>query len=426
MAMLLLAIGLLAGCGYPRAATDGETGRPVKRDSATLSIMHFMAEKGAHIWLNDVVERFRGRHPDVAVEIQYVNSDNYATVLRNRIASDNSPDMYLLAYLDGPDSAYIEQGFLEDLSGQPFLERIPNIERFRVDGGIYGMPFDMNVYGVFYNRDVFRRAGIDSPPRTYDEFTAALDKLESAGFIPIAAGYQEINILNSDLLADLLVSQIAERPTWREDAARRHIRFAEDATIRNALIRLAERYAYTQPGAFETDRNKSAALVASGEAAMLINGSWYIDSILTQNPETELGFFPFPHSGSPEENAMPLGASFGGWAVNRYSPNKAYVFELLEIMTTEEMALSLQTNKKAISIVQGVSVPDSSVFGDIRRYIDEGLVVDYTGASVKFPDPQHQLFHQIVSAYLMDPEHDVDRALAELDEAFDRQIRTTR
>mgnify|MGYP002622102479 CR=1 FL=1 len=426
MAALLLAVGMLAGCAYPQAAADKEHGRQRPREAVTLSIMHFMAEQGAHIWLNDAVKRFRELHPEVQVEIQFVNSDNYTTVLRNRIASGNSPDMYLLTRLDGPDSVYIEQGFLEDLSGQPFLASIPDIDRFRVGGGIYGMPFDLNAYGVFYNRDVFRKAGIASPPETYSEFKAALEKLRSAGFIPVAAGYKEINILNADLLADLLVSQMAERPSWREDAARRRIRFTEDDTMRDALIRLAERFDYVQQDAFETDRNQSAALVARGEAAMLINGSWYIDSILTQNPEAYIGFFPFPHSESPDENVLPLGASFGGWAVNRYSPNKPYVFDLLRIMTTEEMAMSLQTNKKAISIVQGLSVPDTSVFGDIRRYIDEGRMVDYTGTYTHFPDPLHQLFHQIVSAYLLDPERDVDRTLAELDAEFDRHVQTSR
>jgi len=390
---------------------------------ATLRIMHFMAEEGAAVWLQDVIERFRQRYPRVEVEVIAANADNYDAGLRNRIASDDSPDIFLLARLDGRDRIYIERGLLLDLSGQPFLERISGIERHRIEGGIYGMPFDMNGYGVFYNKDVFEQAGIHEPPTTYGAFIDALERIERIGVVPIAAGYKELNIMGSDLLTDLLVSQMADHPRWRADAEARRIRFAEDETMRQALIRFAERFRYAQSRPFETDRMEAAELVASGKAAMLLNGTWYIDSIMSHHPDVRLGVFPFPHSDDPAANKLPLGSPIGGWAVRGSTSVREYALAFLEEMTSDQMAQSLRQNKRAITVIGGPSIPQSDAFADIQRYLDSGMTVDYTGVITYFSEPFHQRFNQIIAAYLLSPDRNVDDCLAELDAEFDRLAR---
>jgi len=411
-----------AGLGRDASSGDGADGsKPV-----TLRIMHFMAEEGAAVWLQDVTDRFRQRYPHVEVEVAAANADNYDASLRNRIASDDSPDIFLLARLDGRDRIYIERGLLLDLSGQPFLERISGIERHRIEGGIYGMPFDMNGYGVFYNKEVFEEAGIRKPPATYREFLEALKRIERIGIVPIAAGYKELNIMGSDLLTDLLASQMADRPRWRADAEARRIRFAEDETMRQALIRFGERFRYVQDRPFETDRMQAAELVASGKAAMLLNGTWYIDSILSHNPDVRLGVFPFPHADDPAANKLPLGSPIGGWAVRSSTPVREYALAFLEEMTTDQMAQSLRQNKKAITVIGGPSIPQSDAFADIQHYLDSGMTVDYTGAITYFSEPYHQRFNQIIAAYLLSPGRSADDVLAALDAEFDRLARLAR
>ena len=44
-----------------------------------------------------------------------------------------------------------------------------------------------------YNKDLFDKAGLDAdkPPKTWDEFLAACDKLKAAGIAPVGGGIQD-------------------------------------------------------------------------------------------------------------------------------------------------------------------------------------------------------------------------------------------
>jgi raffinose/stachyose/melibiose transport system substrate-binding protein len=53
---------------------------------------------------------------------------------------------------------------------------------------IYGVPLDFVSYGIFYNKAMFRRAGISTPPANFSSLLAACAKLKKIGVIPIAYG----------------------------------------------------------------------------------------------------------------------------------------------------------------------------------------------------------------------------------------------
>ena len=59
------------------------------------------------------------------------------------------------------------------------------------DGKVqYGLPYQSNVQGFFYNKDLFDKAGIAYPTddTTYDEFLDMIAKLKASGVTPIAIG----------------------------------------------------------------------------------------------------------------------------------------------------------------------------------------------------------------------------------------------
>ena len=56
----------------------------------------------------------------------------------------------------------------------------------RYDGKQYGLPWDMGMMGVWYNKDLFSKAGITAPPATWDDFLADVEKLKASGVAPLA------------------------------------------------------------------------------------------------------------------------------------------------------------------------------------------------------------------------------------------------
>ena len=62
---------------------------------------------------------------------------------------------------------------------------------YKIDDKQYGIPYNLGLVGVWYNKKLFKKAGIDGPPASWDEFLADIQKLKSAGITPIAVGEKD-------------------------------------------------------------------------------------------------------------------------------------------------------------------------------------------------------------------------------------------
>ena len=54
------------------------------------------------------------------------------------------------------------------------------------DGKIYASSMEGQVIGYFYNKELFKQAGITEPAKTWDEFFQQCDKLKAAGITPLS------------------------------------------------------------------------------------------------------------------------------------------------------------------------------------------------------------------------------------------------
>lgn len=58
-------------------------------------------------------------------------------------------------------------------------DELLNTNTTSIKGGIWGLPYEYDPFGYIYNADMYREAGLDpdSPPKTWDEFSAANEAL---------------------------------------------------------------------------------------------------------------------------------------------------------------------------------------------------------------------------------------------------------
>lgn len=68
---------------------------------------------------------------------------------------------------------------------------IPGVRYFYADsdGKMIGLPFNSSTPLLYYNKDIFAKAGIDAPPKTWEEFEAIAPKLKEAGFTALAQSH---------------------------------------------------------------------------------------------------------------------------------------------------------------------------------------------------------------------------------------------
>ncbi len=134
--------------------------------------------------VDDQLANFAKAYPNVKVQRNTIASD-YDTKIKTLIAGNDAPDIFYVDSLIAPD--YIADKVLEPLN--PLADKFkvnigdfyPNLTKAFTgsDGKVYGLPKDHNTLGMFYNKDLFQKAGITDAPKTWEDLRAAATKLKA-------------------------------------------------------------------------------------------------------------------------------------------------------------------------------------------------------------------------------------------------------
>ena len=180
------AFALLAACGgsggTPTASTTPTAQGPVAEPTEPVTIT-FSSWVSNTKGMKKLYAKFEAEHPNIKVTFQDVPAEESEKKLTTQVAGGNPPDA---AYVDASNIAtFAPRKALVDL--ESYMNRSDTtkptdfVDAFRaqatVDGKMYGLPFDGETTGLFYRKDLFAAAGITEPPKTWDEFTAAAQKL---------------------------------------------------------------------------------------------------------------------------------------------------------------------------------------------------------------------------------------------------------
>ncbi len=132
--------------------------------------------------IRECLEDFRGVHQDVDFQFQPIPG-NYPEKLQLMLGTGNAPDLFWLKADTGP--AYMSFDILQELN--EYVEQDPNFDlddffpvfrdAFKKDGNYYGFAKDFNAYVLFYNKEMFAEAGLDTLPANWEEFRDYAQKL---------------------------------------------------------------------------------------------------------------------------------------------------------------------------------------------------------------------------------------------------------
>lgn len=308
-----------------------------------------LQNEGINTVQQQAVDGFNGAGGPQINLTTYLN-DPYKSALQTAVGSPNSPDIFY-NWGGGNLKGYVEAGQVTDLTGA--LDAKPEIkDRFlpqvldggTIDGKVYGIPMQgVQPLSIFYNKEVFARAGIAGFPTTWQGFLDAIDKLEAAGVQPIAlAGAQSwTEMMYPEMLLDRIggtatVQAIADgKPgAWRDPAVVRSMTMVQDLVDRGAFG--------TNYAAVDYDNQASQALLTSGRAGMELMGSWQVTSLNDNFPDFleagKLGWAPFPAvEGGKGDPRTVVGNPSNFYSVSRSSSDAPAATDfLLTRMTSPE------------------------------------------------------------------------------------------
>ena len=186
----VLSAGLLAGCG---SSTDEENS-----DGGETTIkfgIHVANPEDQEPVTYNIVQEFNKKYEGkYKVEFEAADKETHSKNLKLQSTDGTLPDIFWVEGAEAPE--YAESGVLMDLSdylkeNTDIDEALNGMEDSYNNGEIqYGLPYQCNVQGFFYNKELFDAAGVEYPTNetTYEEFLDMIAKLKESGVTPIAIG----------------------------------------------------------------------------------------------------------------------------------------------------------------------------------------------------------------------------------------------
>lgn len=173
--VLLAATLLLGACAQGSATrTDtGSSGGPV-----TVRYMNFSANGGHEKDLDAIKAAFEKANPSIKVQIETTPYDDYFTKLQTAVAGGTAADAFELNYENFV--TYASNGSLAPLKNVTANAYKPSLlQAFSADGTQYGLPESFSNVVLFYNKDLFQKAGVALPTAdwTWSDEKAAAEKL---------------------------------------------------------------------------------------------------------------------------------------------------------------------------------------------------------------------------------------------------------
>lgn len=297
IAVLILSAALTACSGNTDTASS-ENG-----SKKTIKFMHLWpagSSKQQNQIVTDIIEQYEAEHEDVKIEIEVLENEQYKNKIKVLSSSNELPDVgftwaagYMTPFVKGNLFAELDD-VLNDGLKDSFVSG--TTEAYALDGKTYGLPLELNIAPIYYNKEIFEKYNLDVP-QTYSEFENAVKTLADNGVAPIALGNKDrwTGSLWYMYLADRfggaeVLNKAIDRSGSFEDPAL--ISAAEE--IQNLVKVNAFNKGYN---GLSNDEGKAEFL--NGNAAMYLMGTWELPNFTTneeipQDFRDSVGFFKFP------------------------------------------------------------------------------------------------------------------------------------
>ena len=357
----LFAVGVLALTTAAVAAGSSASSAATKAQGGSLTVWLSGTYAGStpgstyRKWLDGLKARYEKTYPGSSVKfvLTPINNAQFTAQIAAAFASRKVPDV-MLVYSGGYTTPYMRSSLerLNDLVGKSpgFYGGLSawdlsclNLDCKGGKGDIYAVPNDQGTYGLFYNKALFRKAGVKAPPKTYNEFLAQCKVFKSKGILPLAYGdrdgYSTDNWVTYDYASYMARGDIAKVNAGKT-------KYASPKLVR-PLAELAKfkQQGCVNPDASTHENNDANTYFTSGKAAMVLMFPFVIkdfEKALGKN----LGIARLPQSGpNPGRTAA---NSFHNWVIPRNAGNKDGAWEFIKMAVDNRGASELATTVGAL------------------------------------------------------------------------------
>ncbi|WP_036630621.1 extracellular solute-binding protein [Paenibacillus shenyangensis] len=291
----------LSGCTSPDNSASRSQG--ASNGQTVIKFMHLWPEGSSNAQytiVNKIIQDYEKQHPDIKIQTEILGNDQYREKLKVLASSNELPDVGM-TWSDGFLKPYVEgQLFtpLDDVIDANLKDNfIPGVkESYAIDGKTYGMPLELNISYIFYNKELFKKYNLQVP-KTYSEFKNIVKTLNDNGVIPAAVGNKE------GWPGSFWFMYLADRiggPTLLTDVIHGKRSFDDPAIVKAAeeVQSLVDMNTF-EKGNSGLSNDEAKGYFMNEQAAMFLTATWELPNYTTspdvpQAFKDKIGYFKFP------------------------------------------------------------------------------------------------------------------------------------
>lgn len=446
-----MALSSLAGCGNGKTleeqtASTGETGTQESAEDEGFSMADAKDVDGTEIsfWhsmggvngqaIDALVEKFNTENEfGITVNAQYQGEyDDSLNKLKSAQIGNMGAD--LVQVYEIGSRFMIESGWITpmqemiDADGYDMSSIEPNLAAYyTIDNKLYSMPFNSSTPIMYYNKDMFEKAGITEVPDSLEAIEEVGEQLLSKGgagevislgiygwFFEQFMGKQGLDYANNE--------------NGRKEAATA-VAFDENGGAANILT--AWKSLYDKGYAPNVGKGGDAGLAdfSAGKSAITLGSTASLKQILQDvNGKFEVGTAYFPKVKSSDEGGVSIGGA-SLWALNNNDPKKARAtWEFIKFLVSSESQAYWNAQTGYFPVT--TDAHEEQVFKDnIAKYPQFQTAIDqlhdsspeYVGALLSvFPEARATVESQIES--LLNGDQNVDETVSNMADAINKSI----
>ncbi|MCJ1715517.1 extracellular solute-binding protein [Curtobacterium sp. VKM Ac-2922] len=377
-----LALGLTActpgGSAAPAASQSlGPVSKDVGSGKTTLTVWDQNTDTGINDAQQELNDAFEKAHPNITIKRVSRSFADLKTTLKLALSGDNPPDV-VQANQGYPDmGAFVKAGFLRPVDDYAKLygwndyypSSLLKLNSFSSDGStwqgddLYGVSQTGELVGLYYNKSVLQKAGIDSPPKTVAELTADMQQVKSAGSLPLS--YGDVEKSPGIHLYGLVLSALAGHDAVNDLVAGKSGSWTGSDEVKAAqtITNWVDK-GYVTEGANGVSRDDAVAAFGKGESAFLITGTWYQATLEAASSAKDIGFTALtPASAS---SPVTMGGEGLAWAITSKTKNANAAAAYVDFVTNAKAAETLVDKGNLPTVVPDDDTPASgTIAGDI-------------------------------------------------------------
>jgi ABC-type glycerol-3-phosphate transport system substrate-binding protein len=288
---------LVAMFGMAGGGKKAEKEAPAIAEPTKVTFFHYFSGTLAG-GVDEMVKAFNKENPEYLLTHTPVDHEAFKTSIRVMLAGGNPPDLFsywagarVQFVVDAGRLAPIDDVFEANNLTKLFPPAV--LQGCTYSGKKYFLPLTQHFCAFFYNKRIFEEVGVE-PPETWDQFLAVCKKIKAAGITPMSLGSRER--WPAQFWLDYPLLRTAG-PEYRAKLMSGEASYTDPEVIKAwELWKTCVDNGYFNENPNAYDWAEAATMVGTGEVAMNLMGTWFmqLDESIGWKAGVDYDFFPFP------------------------------------------------------------------------------------------------------------------------------------